>query len=453
VLQPNNIRFLLSSSSARRVLVCSWIFLSLIAPTSTVNADDSDPPPPLIRPTEPRDITGQLSEESDTGDTRRTLADVFLFVPRKTLELFFFTTGTAAGFFEDKQVVPRVKDWVYTKDHRIGVFPTAFVETGFTPNIGARMISSVDQFATTLRAGYGGPHNYLVESRMTVGFPTKFPLVFGIEGVGPDPQNDPRNKFLPTAQLRAGLYRDVRQRLITTLGARPETHTEVLLSFSYKHRNVQDAPDAGEAALTQVFEPASISNSFRTRRTYSELAYRYDNRATRGPPATGTLMEAYAGVSSGILEREQVYTTFGGRVIGYLAVYRKSNILAPKVAIDTIVPVPGSEIAFTELRYQPEYRGIDGRRDRIALLASLDYRWELMKFVGAHVFADTTTVAADLQSIDLKYLRYAFGFGVDLHSSTTQVSRVSMAFSPEGFRFLFNFGVAPSGFGDRQHTY
>ena len=99
---------------------------------------------------------------------------------------------------------------------------------------------------------------------------------------------------------------------------------------------------------------------------------------------------------------------------------------------------------------QPAFRGFADRRDFVSAVASLDYRWHLMRFVAARLFVDVARVAPSLRELTLDDLRWAAGFGFDLHTSTSELGRIAVAGSGEGFHFLFTLGV-PARFGDRQH--
>lgn len=421
-----------------------------------------DAHPPVVA--QPGDVTGREREAAESSDPARGAAEVALFLPRNVVDLLFITTGAAHGLLEDEQVVPRLKDMFYTEHHEIGVFPTAFVETGFNPNVGARMIASVDNFASTLRAGYGGPDTTVVESRlrMTGSYPT--PTVISLEwlqdrrtnlgylGLGPDPATDPRNHFQPGFPYRTGLYRVRRQRAIFSLGFRAAPDLEILFSNSYRSRHVDDPPDAGARGLSKVFEPESVPGAEETTRmTYTELAVRLDTRVSRGPPATGAMVEAYGGMYKGVYLRDADAVGMGARWAAYIPVYRVTNIISPRIAIDGIMPVGDVQLPFLDYVSANDFRGFDSRRDKVAMVASLDYRWTLMKFIAARVFGDATNVAPELQSLGLDQMRFAWGFGFDLHSANAQLGRVALAFSEDDVRFFFSLGVAPSGFGDRQH--
>lgn len=442
---------------------CALDAAAQAAPPASASAA-SPPPDSAGQSDDSLPVSGESRPESEPLDPARSVADVVLYVPRVAVDLLFLTSGAAAGLLDDEQVIPRLEDTFYTSDHAIGVFPTAFVETGFNPNIGARMIASTGDFAATLRAGYGGQDANVVESRMRTTLASPFPGALSLEalhdrrtglgyvGLGATPETDPRNVFQPDTSMRAGAYREVRERIIGNFGFRPFGDAELLFSTSYRRRRIDDAPDTGEGALSRVFVSDQLPGSQRLNRTtYSEFAVRYDTRPHRGAPTSGWMIEGYTGTLRGLTDADGDGVTLGGRGALFIPIYRRSNILSPRIALDTIQPSDSARFPFLEYAAPADFRGIDPRRDRIAAVASLDYRWVIMKYVASRIFMDASTVAEDFPSLDLHTLRYAWGMGMDLHSSSTEIARIAASASADGFRFFFSLGVAPSGFGDRQH--
>jgi hypothetical protein len=163
------------------------------------------------------------------------------------------------------------------------------------------------------------------------------------------------------------------------------------------------------------------------------------------------MVEVYGGLYTGLREQDADAVGVGARWAAYIPVYRVTNILSPRIAIDSIHPVGEVPLPFYDYLTASDFRGFDGRRDKVAMVASIDYRWTLMKFIAARAFGDATNVAPDLSSLGLDRARYAWGFGFDLHSSHAQLGRVAVAFSEGDVRLFFSLGVASSGFGDRQH--
>jgi hypothetical protein len=455
-------------------------FLALVGVASTAGAADPRPAPPpaaapapalapaATAPTEPAqarvkpdEVSGVEREERPAGAASRYAWNALLWVPRSTIDLVFLTTGVAGGLLENEQIVPRTRDLFFSSSGKFGIFPTFFMETGISANVGARMIARADHVATTLRGGYGGPDSNVVEGRahvlMTVPVPTVLTITGfhdrrtdrGFLGVGQTPETDPRNHFL--SDNRVGIYRERRERAILSLGVRPVTDLEIFVSGSFTQRRVDNPPDAGAVALTNVFAPESIVGAYQTTQiVYAEGAVRYDSRANRAGEAGGVHFEVYAGREHRLAGDHIDFSRYGARAGAFIPFIRPTTILSPMIGLDTMTSAGDAVVPFTELVGQPMFRGFNTRRDYVSLVGNLDYRWYVSRFIAGRLFVDAAHVYPTLKEFRLDHLRWAAGFGIDLHSSTTQIGRVAFALSPDGFNFLFTFGV-PAGFGDRQH--
>jgi len=413
-------------------------------------------------PVSPAEMSG-IERPSRRGDEApRAIGNAILWPFRLIVDLVFLATGAAGALLENEQIVPRARDFFFTRGGEIGVFPTVFLETGTRPNIGARLIVSVDPYAATVRAGYGGPDENVFEARMRLSASKPFPAVASLEGlhdrrtglgflgIGQTPWTDPRNAFRNGPA--PAVYRERRERVIGGLGLRPFRDVEVLLSSSLTLRHADDTEDLRAPTFAQVFASGSVDGPYRTTRmVYTEMALRVDTRATQNGVDPGVLVEGYQGVGVGIADDPTRFGRAGFRVATFLPFIRRTTILSPKIVVDGLTPIGNtSEVPFQELVGQPTYRGFDNRRDFLSVVASLDYRWYLSRFVSARLFGDLARVAPSIWDMTLADWRWASGFGFDLHTSTTQVGRVAFAGSSEGFHFLLAFGV-PARFGDRQH--
>jgi hypothetical protein len=107
---------------------------------------------------------------------------------------------------------------------------------------------------------------------------------------------------------------------------------------------------------------------------------------------------------------------------------------------------------FTALVSQPDFRGLDNRLDRLSIVASLDYRFSVMRYIGARLFVDFAVVGPDIGAAVDAEKRVAGGFGIDVFSKSTELLQFMLSFSGEGPRAFLTFGV-PTLFGDRQHRY
>jgi hypothetical protein len=412
-------------------------------------------------PVDPVEVSGIAEPAHYGSEPAQAVANAIMWPVRLMVDLVFLTTGTAGTLLQNEQIVPRAKDFFFTPGGELGLFPTVFLETGTSPNIGARMIASVEPYAATLRAGYGGEDENVVEGRMRLSLSLGVPAVLSLEGlhdrraglgflgVGQTPETDPRNQFRNGPA--AGAFRERRERVVAGFGLRPFSDIELLFSSSLTQRYVDDPVDPDAApTLDQAFLPGSIPGAFRTTRIfYSELALRADTRVRRNGVATGFLLEGYGGTARGASGDPSRFARTGFQMAAFLPFIRRSTILSPKIVIDALVPA-GGEIPFTELTGQPTFRGFDSRRDYLSAVASLDYRWVLGTFLDARLFGDVATVAPSVAEARFDHLRWAAGFGFDLHTATSELGRIAIAGSNEGYHLLFALGV-PAGFGDRQH--
>jgi hypothetical protein len=150
----------------------------------------------------------------------------------------------------------------------------------------------------------------------------------------------------------------------------------------------------------------------------------------------------------------------GLRAAGYIPIYRRSNILSPRIVFDRVQPMHGN-LPFTELARQPDFRGYDTRRDYLSMVASLDYSWLVVPAMGLRFFMDAATVAPALTQIKLetfKHMRFAGGLAVDLFAGNSALASIGLSIStpdPPDYptprvHLLATIGV-PSIYGDRQH--
>ena len=411
------------------------------------------------------DPSGIERPAREPGDAARDAGSLALSLPRGLVNMVFLGVTSAASLIEDEHIVPRVKELFTTRHGEVFAFPTAFAETGKPFNIGARVIAEAQDFGATTRIGFGGVHDLVAEARLAVRhLEEPLPLTFVVEGlaesvseidyvgVGLVPELDARNRYRAGTAEREAVYMQRRTRAIAGLGLRPSELLELLVSTSLYRRIVEDTPGARSHALSEVFVDPPLASPD-TWISYTEAALRLDSREARGRPTPGVLFEAYAGRAAEVLGDEIAFLRLGGRLAGFIPLYRATNILSPRLVLDAQQPLEGTSVPFTELTHQPDYRGFDTRRDHLSLVGSIDYAWVLTDFLGARLFLDAALVAPSVREVtfdQIKHLRYAAGGAFDIYGSSSVIGSLALSTGPEGVRLLLTFGV-PSSHGDRQH--
>jgi hypothetical protein len=479
------------SAWARASAATSLAALGLSGAPAYAEAPPVPAPPEAEGPADPATVRGIDRRALTPGDSGREAAAGVLLVPREFIRLVFLTSGVTAGLIRDEHVVPRVEQLLSPRPGSYSVLPQLFLDSSRRPSVGAQLLGSSRFAAMRLAVGFGGIHDLLSEARLRIALPRPLPFVLTVEGladtrsalqylgVGQDPDTDPRNHFIRFAPTHEAVYFEERERAIFELGARATNDLEVLLSSSLLRTVLEDTPGGRPASIVRVFQPGSVPGApvatattclsrapsqvgttalpvavpcpVEGRLSYTELALRFDTRASKGRPSPGVLLEAYGGVTAGLGGDPTNFYRLGGRAAGFISVRRRSNILSPKIAIDGIAAPPTAPpVPFTELVNQPDFRGIDSRVDKISVVYSLDYRWSMIRYLGPRLFIDAAQVGPDMATAFKVVPRVAGGFGVDLFSDDTELAQAMMSFSTEGVRVLFAFGV-PTQFGDRQH--
>lgn len=428
---------------------------------------EAAPEPEERRAIEPADVTGLVSPERERGDTLREMGNTLLFPPRESFGALFLLTRTATVIAEQQNIVPKINQFTREKRGEITIFPTVFFDPGRRPSVGAFMITGgPGGSSTSLRVGTGGPNEALLETRIAISRarPVPFNIVgealydmrtsLQYHGLGQEPEKDDRNRFRPMTRFRDARYRHQRARAILSAGVRPSDNTEIFLSSSYTTHMIDDSPDDGGRTMSLVFVPGSVPGgpdhhgSSRANIIYTELAARLDTRVERGAPREGALAEGYIGLANGVGETAMRYARFGFRGAVFFAIYRKTNILIPKLVVDQLKALNREAIPFYELARETDFRGFHNRRDELSGTASLDYRWGFAPQVSGRLFADFNSVGSEL--VKLGPPRWAVGFGMDIYASLQDIGSWAFSFGPEGIGFFLSFGV-PNSFGDRQH--
>ncbi|MEM1030356.1 MAG: hypothetical protein AAF928_07860 [Myxococcota bacterium] len=451
-----------------RDFACRVALLIALGTGQAEAAPDRDEQPaaeaPAVSP-EP-DATAPVEREGRLeGEAGRDLGNALLYIPRNTLDYLFRGTQAAANLVATEQLVPRYRRLLGIPDGaQLFVFPTFFAETGRPLSAGLRLFSSSRHVTTQQRFGFGGRNDVVIESELLFKVTGPVPMAISLEGfyelastrtfrgVGITPSIDRRNEFRGAAGI--GRYRERRVRYLASFGVRASNAIEVFLSTSVQRRLIRDPVDPEDDALTRVFDDDSLSglDPLQPWRVYSEVAARIDTRATRGRPVPGVLVEAYGGASRSFEPEPLTFLRLGWRVQGFVPVYRKTNIISPRLVVDRIVRLDDLPVPFYEVPGQPDFRGRDNRRDDLSLVAGIDYAWRLVDFLNARTFIDFATVApgiSDFTFEQIKQIRYAVGAGLDVFSTDATLASLLVSTSPDGARLLFSLG-GRDGFGDRQ---
>src|SRR6185295_10148554 len=72
---------------------------------------------------DPAEVTGVEEPAHQGTEPARTLANAMLWPFRLVVDLVFLATGAAGALLENEQVVPRARDFFFTRGGELGIFP------------------------------------------------------------------------------------------------------------------------------------------------------------------------------------------------------------------------------------------------------------------------------------------------------------------------------------------
>lgn len=370
-------------------------------------------PPPVL---EPSQVRGLERPAEGAGDARREAESQALFLPRELVKLIFIAGGVTATLMRDEQIVPRVEEMLSPRPGTVSVLPSLFLDTRRRASAGVQALASLRNTGFRLSAGFGGIHDLVGEARVGLALPRPLPFVISLEGlvdtqstldyfgVGQQPNTDPRNQFFANAATHDALYFEERERAILNLGARIGADFEWFVSSSLLRSLIEDTPGGGPDSITSVFQPGSVTGAPSVRPgacadqmkgsscpvgtliSYTEVAVRLDTREWKTRPSPGVLLATYAGAAVGLGDNPSRFYRVGGRAAGFIPIVRHTNILSPKLVLDgTVRPGGSAPVPFTQLVGEPDFRGFDTRIDSLSMVASLDYRWSMLRYLGPRI--------------------------------------------------------------------
>lgn len=399
--------------------------------------------------------------------TLRTIGNVVLFLPRTVVDGLLFSTGFGARLVDDSKFIDRLADFVYVYERRVGWYPVVLVGSGDGAAAGATVFYRARPTGASLGGYFGGADFWQAKINVSHGFQTGDAAwrltVTGIandrpdyefNGFGANPLTDPRNALNPGVTSTRGLYgqRMIRGQIV--LGVRPAADWELFYTGMYSDRELAVPDNASSSNIDQRFDLGQLpgfapggGTEAQINQLYNEIAIRFDTRARRGQIHPGVRIEGYGGVSTGMAGDESRFARGGLDVALYVPVIRRNRLLVPRVIVDALenlddnVPVP-----FTEYARHLSFRGTSPRTmlraDNIMVQPSIEYQWPLSFNVRGHLFLDYLLVARRFADLTFSGAPYAYGLGFDVHSSDSEVGRLSISNGSEGLRIFLSIGLS-----------
>lgn len=426
---------------------------------SLVDADvaraESAPPPGAE--------SGRVDEPHDSETPMRAAGRVVLAVPRTVFELAMQPIRWGLMANERYRVIPRLRRFFVSESGDLGVFPVLRYDTSLGFLGGAQMqarLTPDDHLAAF--AGIGAARRRFsssyratnrLDGHLALGGVAEYDLRPEGRFYGVGNGDVVESSAMPIDATAGGVaaetfYNDrlARVAAIADVDVGHAAHVAIGGALSDRRREVSDRG----RAIIDVFMPSSLVAFDGYRAAYGELELRLDTRAAGQPwlprdvHTHGSLLLVYGGRAT--LDPGSGYWRYGLDAQQFLYLGSGPRVLFARLRADAVT-AGRDEVPFTELPViggATTLRGYhsDRFRDRIAAVGSLEYQWDLARYLYASLFVDVGRVYGGLDELSLGGLRAGYGVAFEAHTDNTFVTRVSIASSVDGGAF-FNLYFHP----------
>lgn len=403
--------------------------------------------------------SGRIDDLPDDSAWRQ-LARGLLAVPRVALEVIDAPVRGAL-WLDTRYHVRDLYYRVFFNDARtIGLYPTVAFDTGFGYNVGAKFVDR-DVFGAreslSLAASTGGEYRATVSASARTG--RRLGDVLELAGIAAFDRR-PHDRFygIGNADLGPAPSAPVDPRVDTTAvetSYRQQVSRAALIAdlrADRLHLRTTGALTALEIdastdglAIDQVYDRAGLVGLGGLRHAYGELELRWDSRGH------GSIWDSPQAYSAGALAAAFVgrvhrldggadFSHYGFELQHFLRVADGPRVLAARIHAEAVTgsldQVPLTELP--SLGGDSFLRGYPaGRfRDRVAVLGSLAYQWDLAMYLDASLFVDVGRVFPSIGELAIDHPRVGYGIAIALHSTHVFLLEGSVASSLDGGVFF-----------------
>ncbi len=415
----------------------------------------------------PEPLPGDESGRTDplpTDSVGRRIGRGALYLPKLVLEVAFAPLR-AGVWAEDRYHIDELYyRTFYNADRTIGLYPTGTYASGYGITAGARfsdhqLFGAGETLAVQATTGeIDGEHYHeslLAQlntghrlGRLQLGTEGSFDRrpqdpFFGIGNANltppPSMPVDPRSDGLATSTR----YRYQEARVAAYADTRIVDDMHVRFTGAYADHAFERSQDG--PAIDEIYSPAGLIGWTGFANLYGELELRVDTRrrASMWEPHDLHAEGWLAAVSVGRVHELDGSADFwrgSGELQTFIRLGTGPRLLALR-ARGEAVSGSTSEVPFTELPMLGGgdfLRGYDFARfrDRVSMLGSAEYIWDLAHWFDAALYVDAGRVYSSLSAISADHIRVGYGVALDIYDDSHFLFEASASSSIDGGVFL-----------------
>ena len=225
----------------------------------------------------------------------------------------------------------------------------------------------------------------------------------------------------------------------------PARHLRFGATGGYFHATTRQSGEDDLIPIDEAF-PSSAIPGFADDTHYMRIGLfgYFDSRDSETGPRSGGLYGARYREYWDVERREFAFRQSEFEVQQYIPYFNRSRVIALRAAVTLSFPKGDNAVPFyleptlggsDELRGFVPYRF----RDAHAVSLGLEHRWHAFSFLDMALFGDGGKVVPLKKDIDASRLHYSGGLGFRFRFRSAIISRIDLAGSSEGFRFIWTF--------------
>lgn len=345
------------------------------------------------------------------------------------------------------QLIDRFKRVFFDETETFGVYPTLEYDSTYGATVGARFVHR-DVFGMrehfSLHAATGGEFSAEISGGLRSGYRLGRRALLEMRT---EYERRPKDEFFGignnTEEDMETHYRQELRRVHAGLSVRAIRSLYVTASGAYT--NLDFDPSSKQPSIETMFDVMSLTGWTGVSNFYGELELRWDSRRypTRldrhGTYSNGSYAAVWAGPVVQF-EAGHDYWRYGADAQGFVQLGAGPRVLSGRLHVDAVTG-DYDDVAFSQL---PELGGdtflrgySDERfRDRVAIVASAEYTWDLGQLIMASIFTDVGRVYSSWNDLHYRNLRVGYGISFQLHRRRDFIAAVSFASSIDGGFFV-----------------
>jgi Omp85 superfamily domain len=412
------------------------------------------------------------AQPATTGSKLKVLPRVLLFPGRIVLAVVDAPLRGSFWLYERYQLRDRWKAIFFNDTGTVGLYPVAFVETGFGLNAGARFIHRALYREASLRAraSFGGRFRQIYAVKLGSGriFGDRIEIevegeheirpkdrFFGVgNGDAVEMVAEPIDPYVNPAALDAR-FQQTRTQVTGIADVQLWGPLSARLSSALQWREFEEPSEiSADTNIADLYDTAELPGFEQgTANSYNELELRLDTRRSarryemETVPSTGWLLSGFGGLAADYGRAPVDYIRYGVDLQRFFRLGEAPRLLAFRYYMEGVIGDLDQDIPFVDL---PRLGGPillrgydqDRFRDRVLAMGSAEYQFDIGYMLTGFLFVDAGRVYPKLDELEFKDMRVGYGGGIQLQTPGSFIGRVTAATSIDG-GLLLNLSLDP----------